>query len=95
MVKISHNLDQTIQIVSPAYRDRPLYLDRFNMDFYRRRNNLPNTTAAIPVSFIPTQFLSMDLLADLRDKTILTDYFVNVRKFLKLISDNAACFDHK
>jgi AAA15 family ATPase/GTPase len=85
---INHNLDQTIQIISPEYKDRPLYLDRFNMDFYRRRNNFPNSTGTIPVSFIPTQFLSMDLLADLWDTTVLTDYFINVKKFLKLISDN-------
>ncbi|RLC14774.1 MAG: hypothetical protein DRI57_13935 [Deltaproteobacteria bacterium] len=41
-----------------------------------------------PVSYIPTQFLSMDILATLWDRAVLTSYFDNVRKFLKIISEN-------
>ncbi|MDR0719293.1 MAG: AAA family ATPase [Treponema sp.] len=85
---INRNLNQTIEIISPEYKDRPLYLDKFDMGFYRRQSNLSNNTGAMPVSFVPTQFLSMDLLAELWDKTVLTDYFVNIKRFLKLISDN-------
>jgi AAA15 family ATPase/GTPase len=84
--KTGHNYGQTIRIVSSENKERPLYLDRF--DSFRRRVSFPNIMGAIPVSFIPTQFLSMDLLADLWDKTILTDYFTNVKNFLKLISDD-------
>lgn len=83
---INRNFDQTIQIVSSENKERPLYLDRFDIDYYRRRNSLIDRKGMMPVSFIPTQFLSMDLLADLWDKTILTDYFANVKKFLNLIS---------
>jgi AAA15 family ATPase/GTPase len=83
------NLEQTIQIISNQYKDKPLYLDNSTIDLYRRRPiNFPDYIKTIPVSFIPTQFLSMDLLADLWDKTILTDYYNNVKDFLKFISDD-------
>jgi len=84
----NRNLDQTIQIISSENKEHSLYLDKFNIEYNRRRSNLIDKTGIIPVSFIPTQFLSMDLLADLWDKTILTDYFINVKKFLNLISDD-------
>lgn len=81
------NYDQTIQIISSEEQERPLYLDRFDTGYNRRRASLFESRAGIiPVSFIPTQFLSMDLLADLWDKTILTDYFINVKNFLNLIT---------
>jgi AAA15 family ATPase/GTPase len=85
---IGRDIDQTIQIISPDYKERPIYLDKFNADLFRRKGNFTDSINIIPVSFIPTQFLSMDLLADLWDKTILTDYFANVKEFLKLISDD-------
>jgi len=85
---IDHNFEQTIQIISSENKERPLYLDRFDDINFRRRSIIFDRTGVIPVSFIPTQFLSMDLLADLWDKTILTDYFVNVKKFLNLISSD-------
>jgi len=85
---VDRNLEQTIQIISSENKERPLYLDRFDEKYYRRRPSLFDRAGIIPVSFIPTQFLSMDLLADLWDKTILTDYFVNVKKFLNLISSD-------
>jgi AAA15 family ATPase/GTPase len=82
------NTEQTIQIISNQYKDRPLYFDNFNMDIRRRYVNFPEYIKNIPISFIPTQFLSMDLLAALWDKTILTDYYINVKQFLKLISED-------
>jgi AAA15 family ATPase/GTPase len=88
-IENNNNVDQTIQVISNQYKDRPLYLDNFRFDSYRRRPIIfPDYIKTIPVSFIPTQFLSMDLLAELWDKTILTDYYANVKNFLKLISDD-------
>jgi len=84
----SRNLDQTIQITSSKNMERPFYLDRFDIEYNQRRSSLIDRTGIIPISFIPTQFLSMDLLADLWDRTILTDYFINVKKFLNLISSD-------
>ncbi|MDR1231962.1 MAG: ATP-binding protein, partial [Spirochaetaceae bacterium] len=73
---------------SNQYKDKPLYFDSYNFDFRRRPINLPDYIKTIPISFIPTQFLSMNLLASLWDKTILTDYYSHVKQFLKLISDD-------
>ena len=85
---VNRNLDQTIQIISSENKERPLYLDKFDIEYNQRRSSLIDRVGIIPVSFIPTQFLSMDLLADLWDKTILTDYFINVKNFLNLISSD-------
>jgi hypothetical protein len=85
----SRNLEQTIQVMSSQDKSMPMYLNYPRGIYNRRRNrNIHENAKTIPVSYIPTQFLSMDSLAELWDKAILTDYFDNVKKGLKLISSN-------
>ncbi|GHU58104.1 hypothetical protein FACS189444_1270 [Spirochaetia bacterium] len=86
----NNNLEPAIQVMSNQYMDKPLYLDNDSIDppLRRRQVSLPDYVEMTPVSFIPTQFLSMDLLAELWDKTILTDYYINIKEFLKLISED-------
>ena len=82
--------DQALQIVTHLNKDRPNYIS-FNERLYyaRRRMKLfGGNVKTTPISYIPTQFLSMDLLASLWDKAVLTPYYENVKKFLRIISDD-------
>lgn len=83
------NFDQTIAIESSQNPERPLFLSSSDRIFPRRRPTYySDMIKPDPISYIPTQFLSMDLLASLWDKAVLTPYFENVKKFLKIISDD-------
>ena len=84
-----HDFDQVIQVVTNNTKERPFFLNYNESPYIRNRMfNFPDNIRPIPISYIPTQFLSMELLANLWDKTVLTDYFNNVRNFLKVISDD-------
>jgi predicted ATPase len=80
----SRIVEQTIRIET---YDDAIFVDRFDSDYYRERANFLKSET-VPLSLIPAQFLSMDMLADIWDKTIMTGYFVNVKKFLELFLDN-------
>jgi len=84
------DLAQSIRIQSHQNPDRPVFIIQYpNSPHLRRKTaSFPDSARPIPVSYIPTQFLSMDLLASLWDQAVLTSYFDNVRKFLKIISKN-------
>lgn len=90
------NYDQTISIESNQNPERPFFLS--SRSFFlsssdrilaRRRSIYEGDMITPgPISYIPTQFLSMDSLASLWDKAVLTPYFENVKKFLKIISED-------
>ncbi|MDM8552614.1 AAA family ATPase [Desulfobacterales bacterium HSG2] len=76
---------QLIRIRSHQNPDRPILIQYPDNPHLRRRTESIKPT---PISYVPTQFLSMDILAALWDRAVLTSYFDNVRKFLKIISEN-------
>lgn len=86
------NYDQIINIESNQNPEKPFFLPSrsfFDRIITRRRPTYySDMIKPGPISYIPTQFLSMDLLATLWDKAVLTPYFENVKKFLKIISDD-------
>jgi len=85
----SSELAQLIRILSHQNPERPILIEYSDSPTLRRRTVYsPESVKATPISYIPTQFLSMDLLATLWDRAVLTSYFDNVRKFLKIISEN-------
>ena len=83
--------DQALQIYTHRNRNRPNFIipsrDRY---FLQRRaaGMYSKNIGQDPISYIPTQFLSMDLLASLWDKTVLTPYYNNVKRFLSIISED-------
>jgi hypothetical protein len=83
---------QLIRVLTNQNPERPILLNYsdYSDSLYTRRRAIssPDSIKPTPISYIPTQFLSMDLLASLWDKAVLTPYFDNVRNFLKIISDD-------
>lgn len=84
---------QAIQVTTHRSNDRPSYLEYRDSSYrhdisYRHDSRSEKIKFSSPISYIPTQFLSMDLLASLWDNAVLTPYFENVRKFLKIISED-------
>ncbi|MDM8523711.1 ATP-binding protein, partial [Desulfococcaceae bacterium HSG8] len=85
----SSEFAQSIRILSHQNPDRPILIEYSDSPPFRRRTVYSSEAVKpTPISYIPTQFLSMDLLATLWDRAVLTSYFDNVRKFLKIISEN-------
>jgi len=85
----SGELNQSVRILSHQNPDRPILVEYSDRPPFRRRTVYSSESSKpTPVSYIPTQFLSMDLLAALWDRAVLTSYFDNVRKFLKIISED-------
>ncbi len=85
----SSELALLIRILSHQNPDRPIFIKYSDSPPFRRRTAYSSESVKpTPVSYIPTQFLSMDILATLWDRAVLTSYFDNVRKFLKIISEN-------
>lgn len=84
------DLDHSLQISTNRYPDKPSFISYQDKRFHSRRAALYNRklTSITPISYIPTQFLSMNLLASLWDQAVLTPYYENVKKFLKIISDD-------
>jgi len=81
--------EQLIRVLTNQNPERPILLNYSDSPYTRRRAiSSPDSIKPTPISYIPTQFLSMDLLASLWDKAVLTLYFENVRNFLKIISDD-------
>ncbi len=72
------DLDQVIRVFSNQNPDRPILINSDSSHLKSVKQN--------PISYIPAQFLSMDLLASLWDKAVLTPYVDNVRKFLTILS---------
>jgi AAA15 family ATPase/GTPase len=85
----SGELSPSIRILSHQNPDRPILIEYSDSPPFRRRTVYSSEAVKpTPISYIPTQFLSMDLLASLWDRAVLTSYFDNVRKALKIISEN-------
>jgi AAA15 family ATPase/GTPase len=86
----SNEFTQLIRILSHQNPERPILIQYPNnsLNLRKRTASSLELVKPTPVSYIPTQFLSMDLLASLWDQAVLTSYFDNVRQFLKIISKN-------
>ena len=84
----SSDFAQLIRIISHQNPNRPILFKYKDTPLFLKRKTASSLEAVkpTPISYIPTQFLSMDLLASLWDQAVLTSYFDNVRKFLKIIS---------
>lgn len=79
------DLEQMIQIISNQNPERPILISNAGRLPFRHQRTIESIRTN-PISYIPTQFLSMDLLASLWDRAVLTPYFDNVSEFLKAIS---------
>lgn len=82
--------EQAILVTTNQNKKRPVFITYNDRSAYYRRSRMPlkNIAKNTPISYIPTQFLSMDLLASLWDQAVLTPYFTNVKKFLNIISED-------
>ena len=76
-------LRQALQITKAERRYPPFFLDTMSPRFRPSSFDLANT---IPCSVIPTQFISLDELADEWDKIVLTDHEVIVKQALRIIA---------
>jgi energy-coupling factor transporter ATP-binding protein EcfA2 len=81
------DLEQMILIISNQNPERPILVSNAGRLPLRHRRTIESIKTN-PISYIPTQFLSMDLLASLWDRAVLTPYFDNVSEFLKAISED-------
>ncbi|MDR0965415.1 MAG: AAA family ATPase [Myxococcales bacterium] len=84
----NRELDQTIQITSHQHKENPIYIDDPDRQFkiLRRSKIFFDSVKQTPLSFIPTQFITPDSLAELWDKTVLTSYHTNIKDFLRFVS---------
>lgn len=80
--------EQMIQIKSEQNSERPILIPGTGRPDRSYRIGATESIKQNPISYIPTQFLSMDRLASLWDKAVLTPYFYNVSEFLKAISED-------
>lgn len=71
--------------VGKGDRWTPIMLDRSSL---RYRSTPFDPSGTLPCSVIPTQFVSVDELADEWDKIVFTEYQEVVRKALQIISQN-------
>ena len=53
-----------------------------------RRVYMQDSQEILPCSFIPTQFISMDELADIWDKILFSEYSIFVKTGLKIVDAN-------
>jgi AAA15 family ATPase/GTPase len=84
---ISINEGNIIRALSVLKNGERLFLMSLDISSRRSLGSLFETQGTIPCSHIPTQFVSLDELADEWDKIIFTEYEDKVKQALKLIEE--------
>lgn len=69
-------------------KTRLIDIEHFGSNRQPFGNSIANLHLYLPISFIPTQFTSIDELADIWDKVALTEQDVFIKKAMKIITDD-------